>query len=261
MDDKWLWLCLAAVGAGVVNAVAGGGTLLTFPALIFALGESAEASVIANATSTTALFPGSLASMWGYRREFRGTAHWIRWLLWPSILGGLLGSWLVVQLPAAWFKLLIPWLILTATLLFLSQPWIAKKTGIGQRHAEPSPGVVWGIVAFQFVVGIYGGYFGAGIGILMLSALALMGVGDIHKMNALKTLFASIMNGLAVLIFLGTGKIDWRYAVPMIVAASAGGFLGASVARRLDKNLVRNTVIGIGLVLSVHYFLRIYKVV
>lgn len=261
MDDQWFWLCLAAVGAGVVNAVAGGGTLLTFPALIFALGESAEASVIANATSTTALFPGSLASMWGYRREFRGTAHWVRWLMWPSIVGGLLGSWLVVQLPAEWFKLLIPWLILTATLLFLLQPWIARKTGIGQRHAEPSRGVVWGIVAFQFVVGIYGGYFGAGIGILMLSALALMGVGDIHKMNALKTLFASVMNGLAVLIFLGSGRIDWRYAIPMIVAASAGGFLGASVARRLNKTLVRNTVIGIGLVLSVHYFLRIYKVV
>lgn len=261
MDDRLIWLCLAAAAAGVVNAVAGGGTLLTFPALILALGESAEASVVANATSTTALFPGSLASMWGYRREFRGTAHWIRWLLWPSILGGLLGSWLVVQLPAAWFKLLIPWLILTATLLFLLQPWIARRTGIGQRHEEPSPQVIWTIVAFQFLVGIYGGYFGAGIGILMLSSLALMGVGDIHKMNALKTLFASVMNGLAVAIFLWNGKVNWHYAIPMIVAASAGGFLGASVARRLDKNLVRRTVIGIGLVLSIHYFLRIYQIV
>lgn len=260
--DEWLvWLCLAAAAAGVVNAVAGGGTLLTFPALILALGESAEASVVANATSTTALFPGSLASMWGYCREFRGTAHWIRWLLWPSILGGLLGSWLVVQLPATWFKLLIPWLILTATLLFLLQPWIARKTGIGQRHEEPSPQVIWAIVAFQFLVGIYGGYFGAGIGILMLSSLALMGVGDIHKMNALKTLFASVMNGLAVAIFLWNGKVNWHYAIPMIVAASVGGFLGASVARRLDKNLVRRTVIGIGLVLSIHYFLRIYQIV
>lgn len=261
MHDHWFWLCLAAVGAGVINAVAGGGTLLTFPALIFALGESGEAAVIANATSTTALFPGSLASMWGYRREFRGTAHWIRWLLWPSIVGGLIGSSLVVFLPADWFKLLIPWLILTATLLFLLQPWIARKTGIGKPHEEPSRRTIWGIVAFQFLVGIYGGYFGAGIGILMLSALALMGIGDIHKMNALKTLFAAVMNGLAVVIFIWQQKVDWRYAMPMIVAASVGGFLGASVARRLDKTLVRNVVIGIGLVLSIHYFLRIYKIV
>ena len=255
--ELW-WLCAAALAAGVINSVAGGGTLLTFPALALSLGENAEAAVVANATSTTALFPGSLASVWGYRREFRGTAHWIRWLLGPSIFGGLLGSWLVVVLPARLFQLLVPWLILTATLLFLSQPWIARRTGIGRHHDRPSPATVWGLVVFQFCVGVYGGYFGAGIGILMLSALALMGVDNIHTMNALKSLLGAVMNGLSVFVFMWQQKIHWPYALPMLVASTIGGWLGASVARRLDGRLIRRTVVAIGLSLSAYYFLRIY---
>ncbi|HEX6960856.1 MAG TPA: sulfite exporter TauE/SafE family protein, partial [Lacipirellula sp.] len=168
MDD--VWLCLAAAAAGVVNAVAGGGTLLTFPAVYAALGSTAEAAVVANATSTVALFPGSLAGAWGYRAELVGAREWFRLLIVPSLVGGLIGSLLVTQLPENLFKQLVPWLILVAALLFLLQPMIARWTGIGRPHT-PTPAVALGVIGFQFLVGVYGGYFGAGIGILMLSAL------------------------------------------------------------------------------------------
>lgn len=249
---KLVVLCLSSLLAGIVNSVAGGGTLLTFPALVWTLGTS----VGANATSTTVLFPGSLAAVWGYRREVKDQRRWIVPLLVPSLIGGLLGTWLVVSQPEKVFEQLVPWLILLATFLFLSQPTISRWTGIGHSHRQPSPMVFGGIIAFQFLVALYGGYFGAGIGILMLSSLALMGMGDIHQMNALKSLLASAINGMSVVVFLAYGKIDWRYAVPMIVTAIVGGFVGASVARRLNKNLVRYSVVVIGFVLASYYFAR-----
>jgi uncharacterized membrane protein YfcA len=256
----YVWLCLAAALAGAINSVAGGGTLVTFPMLMLVLGRSLpdeQAAVLANTTSTVALWPGSLGGMWGYRREFAGTGRWMRWLLAPSLVGGIIGAVLLVTLPAESFKLLVPWLILTATLLFLSQPSIARWMDIGHAHAEPSPSTKVAIIAFQFFVAIYGGYFGAGIGILMLSALAMTGLGDIHRMNALKTLFGTLINGAAVAVFV-CGKIEWRYVAPMAVASILGGFVGAASARRLDRNLVRSIVVAIGLVLSTYYFVRIY---
>ena len=247
-------LCASALLAGIVNSVAGGGTLLTFPVLVWTLGNP----VLANGTSTTVLFPGSLAAAWGYRRELADQRRWIAPLMIPSLIGGLLGTWLVVSQPEKIFEHLVPWLILTATCLFLLQPMITRWTGVGRPHQQPSPMIFGGIIVFQFLVALYGGYFGAGIGILMLSSLALMGVGDIHRMNALKSLFASAINGMSVVLFISYGKVDWTHAGPMIAAAIAGGFLGASVARRLNKNLVRYSVIAIGFVLSVYYFARPY---
>jgi uncharacterized protein len=258
MTTELVVLCLAAALAGVVNSIAGGGTLLTFPALTLVHGSTAEATVIANATSTIALFPGSLAAMWGYRREFEGSRNWIVPLIVPSLLGGALGTWLVVTQPASVFQMLVPWLILIATVLFLLQPVITRWTGIGHPHASPSLNTRLGIAGFQFLIALYGGYFGAGIGILMLSALALMGLNDIHRMNAVKTLLASAINGMSVVVFLWSGRVNWKFAVPMIVSAIIGGFLGASVARRLDKNLIRYTVVMIGLLLSAYYFLSVY---
>jgi uncharacterized membrane protein YfcA len=258
---NYVWLCLAAAIAGAINSVAGGGTLISFPMLVWVLTQTEspdQAAVIANATSTVALWPGSLASMWGYRREFEGTGRWMRLLLAPSLIGGVIGAVLVITLPAESFRRLVPWLILTATLLFLSQPWIARRTGIGQPHEQPTAAVTGAIIAFQFLVAVYGGYFGAGIGILMLSSLAMTGLDDIHRMNALKTLFGTAINGIAVAVFIYGGKVDWQYVAPMAVASIVGGFLGAASARRLDRNLVRNVVVVIGLVLSTYYFVRIY---
>ncbi len=251
-------LCLAAALAGAVNSVAGGGTLLTFPALTLVLGPSAAATVAANATSTVALFPGSLAAIWGYRREVAGTLPWIKPLIIPSLVGGAIGTWLVAQRDPQEFMRLVPWLILVATALFLLQPVISRWTGIGHPHAVPSWRARLGIIAFQFLIAVYGGYFGAGIGILMLSALALMGISDIHRMNGVKTMLASAINGVSVALFIWFDKVNWPLAIPMIISSIIGGYVGASVARRLDKNLIRYTVVAIGIGLSGYYFIRNY---
>ncbi|OYW12135.1 MAG: hypothetical protein B7Z55_18540, partial [Planctomycetales bacterium 12-60-4] len=209
------WLCLAAFAAGAVNSVAGGGTLLTFPTLIWVLGGTPEAAVLANATSTVALLPGSVGSMWGYRREFLGTGKWIKLLLAPSLIGGMLGSQLLILLPPETFEALVPWLILTATSLLALQPTIARWTGVGQPHQQPTTLTTWGIVGFQFLVSIYGGYFGAGIGILMLAALSMIGVDDFHRMNALKALFGTAINFVAAGVFIVGGQVSWAHAIPM----------------------------------------------
>lgn len=248
-----LSLCAVATVAGAINSVAGGGTLLTFPALIAALGGTAEAAVVANATSTVALFPGSLAGMAGYRRELFEARTWVKLLLIPSLSGGLIGSLLVILLPAESFKALVPWLILIAATLFWLQPRIARWIGLGAGHNATGPQHVALVSGFQLCVAIYGGYFGAGIGILMLTALALMGLHDIHLMNGLKTLFASAINGVAVVVFIASGKVDWPLALAMSVAAVIGGYGGAHVARRLDRNFVRRVVVFIGFALASYY--------
>lgn len=249
-------LCVASLLAGAVNSIAGGGTLLTFPALTLVLGPDKGALVFANATSTVALFPGSVAAIWGYRRELSGMKAWIMPLIAPSLIGGAIGTWLVAQRDPAEFERLVPWLILSATMLFLTQPVISRWSGIGKPHDVASIGAQAGIIVFQFLIAVYGGYFGAGIGILMLSGLAAMGLSDIHKMNGVKTLLASVINGVSVILFICLGKVNWNLAVPMLISSIIGGYVGASVARRLDKNLVRYIVVAIGVVLSGYYFLR-----
>lgn len=256
MWQTYLILCASAVAAGIVNAVAGGGTLLTFPALVLALGQSDEATVIANATSTIALVPGSIASMWGYRRELAHMRRWAVLLSWPSLLGGLVGSALVIAQPAKVFANLVPWLILGAAMLFALQPQIARWTGVGQHHETPTRSSLAGIIAFQFLVSVYGGYFGAGAGILMLSALAMMGFENIHQMNSLKSSLGTLINIVAVVVFVAGGRIHWPYAIAMSISAAIGGFLGSSIARTLDKQLVRNAVVVIGFSLAAFYFYR-----
>src|SRR5437773_345750 len=246
----YLLLCLASVEAGAVNSIAGGGTLLTFPSLL-----TVVPSVIANATSTVALVPGSLASGWGYRREMQAARRWLMLLIWPSLLGGGVGALLVTRLEE-YFDALVPWLLLTAAALFLFQPAIVRFTGIGKSHVFPSRGMQTAIIAFQFLVAIYGGYFGAGIGILMLSSLSLMGISDIHQMNALKSILGSCINGVAVVVFIVEGKVVWHFAMVMAAAAILGGFLGAHFARRLNPNVVRWLVIAIGFGLAGHFFYR-----
>jgi uncharacterized membrane protein YfcA len=247
-------LCVMAVLAGAINAIAGGGTLLTFPALVSVLGSSPDMQVVANATNTVALCPGSATGAWGYRRELEQSGRWAVWLLPPSIVGGLVGSLLLAWLPPETFAVLVPWLILSATLIFLLQPQIARWTGIGRPHPSPSGRRVAGVMVFQFFVAVYGGYFGAGIGILMLSALAVMGLSDIHAMNALKTLLATAINAVAIVVFAIAGTVSWPHAVPMIISGMVGGYLGASVARKLNREVVRRIVVAIGFVLSAIYF-------
>ncbi len=265
-DDRAVLAGLAAAsfGAGVMNAVAGGGTLLTFPALFAVIGPAA-----ANVTSTIALLPGSLAGAWGFRRELAAARPFALRLLAPSIAGGLLWSQLLVADPED-FGALVPWLILTAATLFLLQKPLARLARNSQPDpdAEPQPprgAKLLALVGFQFLVATYGGYFGAGIGILMLASLGFMGVGNIHRMNGVKTFLASAINLVTVIVFLandalrGTGHaglIHWEYAGLMAVASVAGGYLGARVSRRLPPRLVRAVVILIGFGLTAYYFSR-----
>jgi uncharacterized membrane protein YfcA len=247
----YAFITLAAFAAGVINAVAGGGTLLTFPALLSVL-----PSVVANGTSTVALVPGSLAGAWGYRQEVRDSWRWIGFLLIPSVIGGALGTLLVTRLDERYFARMVPWLILTATLLFLIQPTLARLTGIGKLHVRPRAGMTAAIVLGQTLVAIYGGYFGAGIGILMLSSLAVLGLADIHQMNGVKTVLAACINSASIAVFVADGKVVWNYAIVMAAAAVAGGYFGARSARRLPPELVRWVVIIIGFALSAYYFLN-----
>jgi uncharacterized membrane protein YfcA len=259
MSFDVILLCLAAAVAGAMNAIAGGGTLLTFPTLYAILGTSGEAARLANCTNTVALMPGALAAAWGYRQELKASPRWLVWLAAPSVIGGLVGSLLLTEFSPDTFKMLVPWLILTATVLFAIQPQVARWTGIGQTHATPSRGALVGIIAFQFVVATYGGYFGAGIGILMLSALAMMGLSDIHAMNGLKTVLNALINGVSAVWFISQRDVDWYYASIMMVAAIIGGYAGAHVARRLDKNTIRRAVVVIGFTLAAFEFYRQYK--
>jgi len=255
---SWIWLCLSALAAGIVNSLAGGGTLLTFPTLMVALAPlgTAEAAVVANATSTVALVPGSLAAAWGYRREVTAARRWLVVLSGPSVLGGIVGSLLVTRLDPRYFSALVPWLIFLAAMIFLADTLLARHRSrdIGPRSSTPA--AVAGLILFQFGVAVYGGYFGAGIGILMLSSLAMMGVGDIHRMNAVKTLLNGMINGVSVVIFVADRKVDWSCALPMAVSAILGGYLGARAALLVRPKQVRWGVIAIAFGLAIYYFLQ-----
>jgi len=254
-EDAWLyvWLAVAAFAAGVVNSIAGGGTLLTFPSLL-----TVVSPVVANGTSTVALVPGSLSAVWGFRRDLAAIRRWIPLLVPPSIVGGVLGSLLVTRLEQRFFNALVPWLILTAALLFLLQPILARQANPGERRA-PKSRTLAAVVVAQFFVAVYGGYFGAGIGILMLSALGLMGMSDIHAMNCLKNLLAACINGVSVLVFAAEGVVRWDLAAVMAPSAIVGAYAGSRLAQRIDRRLVRGLVVAIGFALAAHYFYQRWK--
>ena len=240
-----------------MNAIAGGGTLLTFPALI-AAGLSPLA---ANATSTVALVPGALTSMVGYRRELAGARRWAIALTIPSVLGGALGAWLLLHTPGATFSHVVPWLVLGATALFVTQrPLLRWARG---HHATAldddvvtAAGPTPALLAWQFVVGVYGGYFGAGVGILMLAALGFMGFSNLHRMNGLKNWGGFCMNMVASVTFAISGIVDWPVALTMTAAAMAGGFIGSKGAQRIPQQYVRFAVMLVGTVSGVWLLLR-----
>lgn len=254
--DLWkeLVVAAAAFAAGLINSIAGGGTLVSFPALLW-VGRDA---VLANATSTVALLPASLAGVFGFRRELKGGTRWAVLFGVPSLLGGVLGAVLLLQTPSAVFARLVPYLILFATLLIALQEPLARRLRGGEDGEAESPSGTWrvGAVVFQFFVGVYGGYFGAGIGILMLAALGLLGFSDMHRMNALKNLFAVGINGIAAVYFIASGAVIWSDVLVMMFAAIAGGYAGSQLAYKLGRRFVRFVVIAIGLVMSVSLFFR-----
>lgn len=242
----------AAFLAGGVNSVAGGGTLITFPTLIW-LGLP---SVIANATNTVAIWPGSLGSIWGFRRELRHTDPIMRMLALPSVLGGAIGASLLRVTPAAVFDRLVPFLILFATVLFTIQGPVQKRLKTVQGQSGHTGKWLFVAFCFQMAVGIYGGYFGAGMSIMMLSALAILGMTDILQMNALTSFFSLCINGIAAVLFIHAHMVYWPYVLSMAGAAILGGYMAAGVARKVGRTAVRRFVICIGFTIAAVLFVR-----
>ncbi len=263
-------ITIAAISAlgGAVNSVAGGGMLLVFPALV-GLGVP---PIVANATGTVALWPGSMGSLWGYRHAMRGAGRWAWQLAIPSLVGGLLGALLLLSTPSERFSTLVPWLVLGATLLFVLQrpvsEWLlrrsraaramtgdanAKATGgdIVAQNSIPLPSPPWHFLVLQLAIAIYGGYFGAGAGILMLVGLGLMGLTNIHQMNGLKNVCGSCFNAVAAITFATQHVVDWPIAGAMAVGSLIGGYFTSGLAQRIPQTLIRGVIGAIGLVASV----------
>jgi uncharacterized protein len=248
-----LIIFLAGIAAGAINSIAGGGTLISFPVLLW-LGRD---PVTANATNTVAIWPGSLAGAFGFRRELATVRRWLLLLIVPSLAGGAFGSWLLLRTPVSTFERLVPFLIAGATLLLAVQEMITSRLGaLAHRHEHPTIGWVSFVFVFQLLVGIYGGYFGAGMGILMLAALGLIGLTDLHQMNGLKNVLAVAINGIAAIYFIAANAVAWGDVAVMTVGSLAGGFFGARVARRLGRKFVRAFVVVIGVVMTVALFLK-----
>jgi hypothetical protein len=244
--ERWALLGLAAFAAGTINSVAGGGSLVSFPAAM-ALGMS---PIVANATNSVALTPGSLTAAWAYRREL----DWgiLRRLLGPSLVGGLAGSLLLLNTPQQVFDAIVPLLLLGATsLLFYQNLRSAPAASAGGESAGGARVAGPWFVAAQLAVSVYGGYFGAGMGIVMLALFERLGGLDMNRKNALKTVLGVAINGAASIWFLLSGVVDLRAALVMAATSSVGGWAGAAVARRLSPRVVRWVVVGVGATLTV----------
>jgi uncharacterized membrane protein YfcA len=244
----------SSVAAGAINSVAGGGTLLSFPAAM----ASGMPPVIANATNAVAMTPGSLAAGWAYRRFLGEKARLCAWLLLPAAIGATLGAVILRHTKPSLFEAIVPWLILGATLVILLQ-----QLGLSiSARAAAAPEAVNAlrrlalIMFFQLLVGVYAGYFGGAMGIIMLAYLSLLGGMEIHQMNAIKNLLAALMNGVASVYFIACGMVDFRGALLMTAGAIAGGFVGARIARRVQPRIVRWAVIVIGLSLTATFAIR-----
>ena len=235
----------AAFFAGGMNSVAGGGSFLSFPALLFA----GVPAISANATNNAAMWVGTLGSARGYREEIRVHRRFLPPLLIVSVAGSVLGAVTLLLTPAATFERLIPWLLLFATCVFAAGPWL-KRRGAAPHHAA------WQLAA-QFCVAVYGGYFGAGMGIMMLAVLAFSGLPTFNAQNAVKNVLAVAINGVALVPFAIARVVDWRFAVPMAALALLGGYLGARLLRRLPQRVARTSVIVIGAAMTVAFFIRL----
>jgi len=248
-------LGLSAIIAGAINSVAGGGSFLTFPMLMFC----SVTPKIANATNTVALWFGSLASFGAYRDHLGGQKRALITLLTTSLIGGLVGALLLLKTTDATFKLLLPWLMLTATLIFIFGRQLTTlmrrmvHLDINQpQHIGP---FVIGCV-LQLIIAVYGGFFGGGIGILMLALLTLLGYVEIHTMNGLKTVLASAINGIAVVVFIFSGLVAWPQAIVMIAGSIIGGYYGAVIAQRISPQIIRYIVMTVGIGMTAYFFVK-----
>ncbi len=228
--------------------MAGGGSFVSFPALLFA----GVPPVPANATNSIALWPGSVASAFAYRRELAGSRRELVPLSVAGVVGGAAGSLLLLRTSERSFVLLIPWLLLFATLLFSFGGRIARRVAQGKSASLAAA------VTAQLFVSIYGGYFGGGMGIMMLAILSILGMSDIHRMNAMKTLLGALVNGVAVAAFVVAGAVAWAPGSVMIAGGTLGGYAGAAIARKVDPKHVRRLVLAVAWSMTAYFFARTY---
>jgi uncharacterized membrane protein YfcA len=250
-------LFAASLAAGAVNAIAGGGSLITFPVLLW-LGRE---PVLANATNCVSLSPGSLTALHGMRRELRGLGRWVLWGTAPSIAGGVVGALLLLRTPSRVFAWLVPWLIVFATLVFALSGPITTAARRWAGHPPSAAGVPRdprraGPLVYQFLVSVYGGYFGAGIGIMMLAGLALAGFEAIHPMIALRNYYAVLINGVAALYFIARGAVEWLDAAVLTIGQIVGNWGGSRLARNLPPRAVRAVVIAVGAAMAISLLLN-----
>src|SRR4026207_880404 len=250
--SKILLMIAAAFAAGVINSIAGGGTLITFPVLIW-LGLDPK---VANATSTVALWPGLFGGLFGFRKELENSSKLLLRLGITSVIGGALGAWLLIWTPSPLFASLVPFLILFATILFMFHGEINKRLRLGSLE-QKQMGLYWtGAMTFQFFSAMYGGYFGAGNGILMLAVMGTLGLNELHRANGIKNFLGICINAVAVLIFAVAGYVVWQDALLMACGALVGGYFGANMAMRVGPKWVRRGVVLIGWVI---FFVMVWK--
>lgn len=249
----WSGLFLAGVAAGAVNAIAGGGSLISFPSLVaYGLPQ-----IQANTTNNAALWPGSVAGMLGFWEEVKRSRRLALFLAVPSLIGGLFGAFLLARTPEEIFRRITPFLILFATCLFAGRDWVTRLTrrGAGENDPITLAGGIIGFV-FQLVIATYGGYFGAGQSIMMMASFSIMGLSDVHEINGLKTASAVIVNGVALVYFVTQGLVIWPLAILMGLGAILGGYGAARLSKRINQRVLRWIIITIGLLVSVALFLR-----
>jgi uncharacterized membrane protein YfcA len=244
---SFILLILAAFVAGVLNAVAGGGSFIAFPALILA----GMPALNANATSTVALFPGQFSSAFAYRSDIRSIEEFsITTFLVLSLIGGLLGALLLLVTPPHVFEELVPWLLLFATIVFILGNFAPAGATVHFRLGRRA------VLTVQFLIACYGGYFGGGIGFLMLAALTLFGMRNIHAMNGIKILMGTMMNATAVATFAIAGIVHWPETIGMATASFIGGYVGVVGAKRIDPKLLKGFVALVAIVMTIYFFVR-----
>lgn len=246
---------VAALAAGAINALAGGGGLITFPLLALVVSP-----VVADTTSALALLPAYPSAVWRTRSELREVPRrWLWLLLVPSVLGGLVGALMLVWTGDRNFVFVVPWLVLGGTVIFALEPTLSRRGGGTRHNRSLATALLWPLaVVLVFVVALYGGYFGAGIGILMISALSLLRMGDVHRVVPLKNLLTGCLRGVAVVVLVLEGEINWGYGLPMALGGLIGGYLGGTLTGSVNRSVLRAVVMVIGFGVAAYYFLTLY---
>jgi uncharacterized membrane protein YfcA len=249
----YLFLFVAGVLGGALNAVAGGGSFIAFPALMF----SGVPPISANATNTVALWVGVTASTGAYRKHLDISRRVMIPLAIASVIGGIVGAFLLLRTPAHTFLRVLPWLMLGATFLFVFGGRLSRGSKSSLAHDASTSAIAIAAI-FELVVAVYGGYFGGGVGIMNLAMLAALGMTDIHAMNALKVVLGGIINAMAVVTFAVAGAVAWRPGILMIAGAIVGGYFGAHYAQKLPQSWIRAFVIAVGTAMTIYFFWKAY---